>query len=441
MDKAMKIPTIIIVFLIQSVVLNAQHVFNSLDEVWEYSLSNNPENTIYQLKVEKANKDKITANSFLYPKVGAGFSGQKSIDIPETPVPGELVGMPGQTVYMKFGQNYSYSGGLSISKTILDWQSMVQAKIAKLNVSLNQAQKDYFEQTLKEQVAQVYYAAITANKSVEISNKDFEIADSLFLIAQDRFEQGLIDGLVFNQAIINKNNVIRNLEQTKFYQSQWLYNLKLLLGLNSDDSIILTEEILISNKTGLFDYSHIQPSNENYIKVYKLQTEIANIETKKALARFAPKIDAVYYLGTYQYRNDFTISLESSDRKPNSYLGLSISIPVFTGFANKSQYSSAKINHSMAQQKLQLETTKAAINDSILLSNYYSSEKIMEVTSETYLVFGNSVELASQKYTQGLISLDEYLKVFDDYLNAENQYFNSLSTYLINKATIEARKK
>lgn len=434
----MKIPTIIIVFLIQSVVLHAQHVFNSLNEVWEYSLSNNPENTIYQLKVEKANKDKITANSFLYPKVGAGFSGQKSIDILDTPVPGELVGMPGQTVYMKFGQNYSYSSGLSISKTILDWQSMVQAKIAKLNVSLNQAQKDYFEQTLKEQLAQVYYAAITANKAIEISNKDFEIADSLLLIAQDRFEQGLIDGLVLNQAIINKNNVIRNLEQNKFYQSQWMYNLKLLLGFKAIDSLILIEDIIIDRNNDQFDYGQI--SNEKYTRIYNLQSDISGIETKRALARFAPKMEVNYYLGSFQYQNDFTFSLKSADWKPSSYLGISVSVPLFTGFANKSQYSSAKISRTITQTKYQDEVRKSAINDSILLANYFSSIKLIEITSETYKVSGNNVELASQKYAQGLISLDEYLKVFDDYLNAENQYFNSLSTYLINKATIEARK-
>jgi outer membrane protein TolC len=438
MDKAMKTPTIIIVFLIQSVVLNAQHVFSSLDEVWEYSLLNNPENTIYRLKVEKANKDKITANSFLYPKVGAGFSGQKSIDIPETPVPGELVGMPGETVYMKFGQNYSYSSGISISKTILDWQSMAQAKIAKLNVSLNQAQKDYFEQTLKEQLAQVYYAAITANKAVEISNKDFEIADSLFLIAQDRFEQGLIDGLVLNQAKINKNNVIGNLEQNKFYQSQWMYNLKLLLGFEATDSLILTEDIVIDRNNDQFDYGQI--SNEKYTRIYNLQSDISGIETKRALSRFAPKIDIVRYYGVQQYQDDFNFSFNSSDWKQNSYLGLSLSVPIFTGFANKSQYSSAKISRTITQTKYQDEVRKSAINDSILLANYFSSIKLIEIASETYKVSGNNVELASQKYTQGLISLDEYLKVFDDYLAVENQYFNSLSTYLINKATIEARK-
>lgn len=434
----MKAPIMIFVFLIQSVILQAQQVFDSLKEVWEYSLLNNPENTIYRLRVEQASQDKKTANSYLFPKAAVGFSGQKSIEIPETPVPGELVGKPGQAVYMKFGQNYSYNSGITVSKTLLDWQSKAQAKIAKLNVSLTEAQKDYFEQTLKEQVAQVYYAALTANKAVMISHKDFETADSLYLLAKDRFEQGLIDGLVFNQAKINKNTVIQKLEQNKFYEIQWLHNLRLLLGLAATDSLILSENISAENHLQLIS----DPiSNEKYTKLYSLQSDISKVEITRALARFTPKIDIIRYYGVQQYQNDFSLSFKSSDWKPNSYLGLSISIPIFTGFANKTQYSSAKISRLIAQQKFQDETRKATINDSILLSNYSSSAKLMQVSSETFFVSGNSVELASQKYAQGVISLDEYLKVFDDYLNIENQYFNSLSEYLINKATIEARKK
>ena len=434
----MKITIIIFVFLVQSVILQAQHVFKSLNEVWEYSLSNNPENTIYRLKIEQARQDKKTVNSYLFPKAAAGFSGQKSFEIPETPVPGELIGKPGETVYMKFGQNYSYNSGITVSKTLLDWQSMFQVKIAKLNVSLTEAQKDYYEQTLKEQVAQVYYASLVAVEALRITNKDKEIADSLCLIAKDRFEQGLIDGMVFNQAKINKNNVFEKFVQSEQYQVQCLYNLKLLLGLTVTDSLVLTENISADNQWQLISET---VSNDKYTQLYSLQSDISKIETKRALARFTPKIDIVSYYGVQQYQNDFNLSFNSSDWKQNSYLGLSLSVPIFTGFSNKSQYKSAKISRSIAEKKLEDETRKSAINDSILLSNYFSSVQLSEINTETFKVSGNSLELAAQKYAQGLISLDEYLKVFDDYLTMENQYFNSLSNYLINKATIEARKK
>jgi len=434
----MKAVGIILAFIMQLTIIQAQIVFKSINEVWEYSLSNNPENIMYQLQVEKAKQDKKTANSYLFPKAGVNFSGQKNIEIPETPVPGELIGMPGQTVYMKFGQNYSYNSGITVSKTLFDWQSKAQAKIAKLNVLLTEAQKDYFEQTLKEQVAQVYYTVLTSNQAVKISQKDFELADSLYLLAKKRFEQSLTDKLVLNQAKINRNKVFEKLEQNKSYQSQWHYNLKLLLGLTATDTLLLVEDIFAKPKQEKWD--NTIAANEDYINIFKWQSEIARSESKKALARFTPKIDVAYYLGTFQYQNDFTLSLNSADWKPNSYLGLSVTIPVFTGFANKTQYSAAKISGQIARQKLHDETRKASINDSILLLNYNTSEKLMLLGSENFQVSGNSVELASQKYAQGIIGLDEYLKAFDDYLNFQNQYFNSLSDYLINKAILETRK-
>lgn len=434
----MKIIGIILAFFLSLTTVHAQWVFHSVNEVCDYSLTKNSENIIYLLQIEKAKQDKKTANSFLFPKVGINFSGQKNIEIPETPVPGELIGLPGQTVYMKFGQNYSYNNGVSVSQTLFDWQSVTQSKIAKLNLSLVQSQKEYFEQTLREQVAQIYYAVLTSNHAVKISQKDFELADSLYLLAKNRFEQGLTDKLTVNQSTINKNKVLENLEQNKRYQSQWNYNLKLILGLSAADTILLTEDIFTEPKEE--NRNLTIDINNDYINIYKWQSEIARFESKKALARFAPKIDAAYYLGSFQYQNSLTLSLNPDDWKPNSYFGISVTIPVFTGFVNKSQYNAAKLSGQIALQKLNDETRKASISDSILITNYQTSANLIELGIENFHISGKNVELAAQKYGQGIISLDEYLKVFDDYLNIQYQYFNSLSEYLINKATIEARK-
>lgn len=419
-------------------VLHAQHTFGSLNAVWDYALSNNPENTIYQLKIEQAEQDKKTADSHLYPKATLNFSGQKNMDIPETPVPGELLGKPGETVFLQFGQNYSYSEGLTISKTLFDWQSHYQSKITKLNVTLRNAEKSYYEQTLKEQIGQVYYAGLTANEAVKIGDRDLEVADSLLFIAKDRFVQGLIDGLTFNQAKINRNNVFEKLGQSKQYQRQCLCNLKLLLGLAPEDTLKLTESILTGFQSG--GDSLAPDLNEKYTELYRLQTNISDFEAKKTRAKFAPKIDFIRYYGYVQYQRDFTMSFQSSEWRANNYLALSISIPLFTGFSNKSQYHAAKISRSIAEINYQNEIRKSAINDSILVTNCLVSKNLAISASETYQISLNSIDLAAQKYAQGLIGLDEYLRVFDDYLTFENQYLSRLSDYFINKATIEARK-
>ena len=131
--------------------LSAQETFGSLYDVWNYALSHNADNLIQQMQ----------------------------IDIAETPVPGELVGQPGETVYLKFGKKYNYSAGVNVNYSPLDWQAIYQSKIAKVNLELKTAGKAYFEQNLKEQIAQLYFAALTAKKAVEIGESDLATADTL----------------------------------------------------------------------------------------------------------------------------------------------------------------------------------------------------------------------------------------------------------------------
>jgi outer membrane protein TolC len=118
---------------------------------------------------------------------------------------------------------------------------------------------------------------------------------------------------------------------------------------------------------------------------------------------------------------------------------LNLSIPIFSGFGNKNQYSSSKISQNIARLNYEEEIRKSSITDSILLNNYLSSKKLAETANENLKISGENVQLAYSRYSEGLISLDNYLSVYDDYLAVESQYFTRLSDYMINKATILSR--
>ncbi|MGD9327341.1 MAG: TolC family protein [Cyclobacteriaceae bacterium] len=415
---------------------NGQHAFYSLDEVWVYAVENNPDNSIYQLQIDKATKDQKVASSSLYPTINAGFSGQHNIYIAETPIPGEAVGQPGETQYIKFGLPYAYNGGITVNKTLLDWQSIFQSKIAKSNTQLKQVEKDLFEQNLKEQVAQVYYATITTKDAVKNAKKDLALADSLLQITSDRFQEGLVDALAFNQAKINLNNAFDKLEQNRQYLYENEFNLKLLLGLSASDTLVLRERISFDT------YSHIEvvAQNDATINLYKTQLEIADFEKKQASKRFIPKLDFIYYWGGTQYQEeDFKLSFNSSDWRASSYIGLNLSIPIFSGFGTKNQYNSTKISRNIALLNYEEEIRKASLSDTILLNNFRSSQKLAKKAKENLKISAENVQLAYSRYSGGLISLDSYLSVYNDYLSVESQYFSRLSDYLINKAIIQSR--
>jgi outer membrane protein len=422
--------------LLSSSVTNGQHVFYSLDEIWKYAKENNPDNSIYELQVEKATKDQKVASSSLYPTINAGFSGQHNVYIAETPIPGEAVGQPGETQYIKFGLPYTYNGGITVNKTLLDWQSIFQSKIAKSNTQLKQVEKELFEQDLREQVAQVYYATITTREAISNSKKDLALADSLLQITSDKFQEGLADILALNQAKINLNNALDKLEQNNQYIFENEFNLKLLLGLSASDTLVLKERISLDTDSPI----DVVAQNDATIDLYKIQLEIADFEKKQASKRFMPKLDFNYYWGGTQYQeDDFKLSFNADDWRANSYISLNLSIPIFSGFGNKHQYNSTKISQNIALQNYEEEIRKASISDNILLNNYRSSEILAKKAKENLNISSDNVQLAYSKFAEGLISLDSYLSVYDDYLSVESQFFSRLSDYMINKAIIQSR--
>ncbi len=433
--KMKKFVSLTFAFIMTISWVNGQHTFHSLEEIWYYALENNPDNTVYQLQVEKAIKDNKAANSYLYPKINFGMAGQYNIEIPETPIPGEFSGNPEEPTFVQLGLAYNYTGGLSVSKTLFDWQSRFQAKIAQSNTSFVKAEKALFEQQLKQQLAQVYYAILTARTAVDLSQKDLALADSTLLLSTNKFQQGLIDNLTLNQAKINRNNALDRCEKNKQYHFENETNLKILLGFTSYDTLLFSEEIQSNVNRAL---ETITP-DELSLNLYKIQTENAGYVKKQAMAHFLPKLDMVVFTGGIQYQEDFTFSM--SDWQPNRYIGLNLSIPLFTGFANKNQYQSAEISQNIAKLNYDEAMRKSSLNDNILFNNYIVAENSVQTAQQNLELADENVQLAYSKYSEGLISLDNYLSVYDDYLAVENQYFSHLSDYLINKAIIQSRNK
>lgn len=432
-----KLVSLLIAYLATMGLAKSQHTFHSLEDVWTYALTNNKENAIYQLQVERSIKEKKAADSYLYPKANIGISGQRNSAIPETPIPGEIFGRPGETVFAQFGQPYTYTAGISTTRTLLDWQGRFQAKIAASNTSLMQAEKDLFEQNLKQQIAQVYYAVLTTRAAVGLSEKDLSLADSTLRLTSNRLQQGLTDRLALNQAKINKNNSLDRYEQNKQYLYEHETNLKILLGLPTDDTFSLSEQIQLDESNTIETVS----DDELSLNLYKIQTENAALATKQAFYRFMPKLDIIAYWGGIQYQQDFAFSLQSSAWQPNRYIGLSLSIPLFTGFANKNKYQSAKISENIARLNYDEVKRKSSLNDNILFNNYTKAQYSVQTAEQNLKLADENVRLAYSKYSEGLISLDNYLSVYNDYLAVENQYFNRLSDYFINKAIIQARNK
>ncbi|WP_165779164.1 TolC family protein [Rhodohalobacter barkolensis] len=403
----------------------------------EFALENNPDLDVYNLNYQKARKEVSISKSSRYPTVSGTFTGQYNRDLPTSVLPGEIFGQPGQTIETQFGQEYNFNTGVTISKNILDWQSRMKTKIAEAQVMITEAETDLYRQHLSEQVAFYYYTAIITQKAIQISEKDRSIADSLLFLTRQNFEKGMVDRSALNHAKINVNNIAQSISESTSMYDQAVSSLKILLGLEANADIHFEDQAAITSAV-LPDSPQIEADKELDLFIQQTDQTLVNVRLQKTA--YLPKLSLTSYWGQQQFRDDFGLSFSDSDWNPYSYIGFSLSVPIFNGFAKRNQVNVAKIERSIAQQNLQQVQIQSEIQDQLLLSNYRNSLSQVESAYDTYQLWDQNRTLALQKYEKGLISLADYFKTFEDYLKAENNYLNTLSSMYSYYSTIISRQ-
>ena len=431
-----------LLFFLSILTLNAQNqsstiTLSSFEETWNYALKNNPDQNSYLLNIEKAKADKITSQSFLWPSINGSFSGQYNIELPTTPIPGEIIGKPGTTIYAQFGQKFNYTTGISVNKEILNWQNCMQLKLAKNNILTTQLQADAYKQSLKQQVALFYFTTVVGQEALETNRRNLAEADSIVILTKQKQQQGLINTISANQALINRNNIQQQIASSQMLVDQCKISLKILCGLavNADlqlNMMDLKNHQIVSPNQNLNPDKNLAIS-ENQVKGLKY-----NVDIQKSA--YLPKLNANYYIGEQQYRKDFGLSFDSKDWYVSKYLVVSLQVPIFNGFSTSSCVKSSKIEYQKAQTDWEESKRKAALNDELLLKNFTQSSLIAQTNQENYRLYAENERLANQQLRAGIISLDDYLKISEDYLKAENNYLNSLSTLYNYYSTIISRQ-
>jgi len=342
-----------LVILLNSISVNAQdEILNvnltSLEEAWELAITENPDYQTYKVNQEKANADYKRSKSYLYPTVYGTFSGQKNLAIATTPVPGEIFGQPGQTVDAQFGQDFVFNAGISMSKDLFDRESYLQSEIAKVSTEISENQTEGFEQQLKEQVSLYYHTALVAKRAVEIGESDFAVSDSILVLTEHKYNEGLIDEISLNLAKINKNGVKQSLNSNRRLMNQCEVELMKLLGMSANGTLFI-QDTIDYYLPGSFAVESFVPDPKVTSSI--LELEQSDLQVKADKWTLMPTLSINGYWGTQQNRENSSISFDGSAWTGYSYISLNLSVPIFTGFNNRSKIKSSKLNQQIAFTK------------------------------------------------------------------------------------------
>ena len=409
----------------------------SLAEVISRAVQQNPTQAVYLEQIKQARYNYKSSKGFIYPNASAGFTGTDNLSLAITPVPGELIGKPNTTLDVQFGKHYVYNTGVTVSQSIFNWTSVMQAKIANNNIRLTMLQQDAYVQSLKEQVARYYFTALIAKSALEIIAKDELLGDSVVTLTKQRLEAGSTDLISVNQSMINFNSIIQNKGQSQQLYDQSIENLKILLGTSPASGLDLSERLNLDSLTGVYVP---QIGADRSLDVYRQEVTLADYQARSQRSAAYPTIAATAYFGDQQYRDNFGLSFGNHAWSEYNYIGLSINIPIFTGFSNANKYKSSLAQKNIAELQYSSAAQQSGINDRLLVKNYADYLLMVKASEASFKLYGDNLKLDQQKYKEGIISLDVYQKAFQDYLTAENTYLNNQSLLLSTKSTIISRQ-
>ena len=169
------------------------------------------------------------------------------------------------------------------------------------------------------------------------------------------------------------------------------------------------------------------------VKAEQFRLDATEFTIKSAKGAVLPSISASGGLGT----NYYTMSAAPSEvffnqikNNFSQYLGLSLSVPIFTGFQSRNQVRQAEL--SRTNQMLQLENTKKSLYKEIqqawynavaAAEKYRSSVDAKDSAKESF-------DLMLAKYENGKANITEFNESRDSWLKAESDLARSRYEYL-----------
>ena len=387
---------------------SAAPVAITLDQALEIALSENVSVKIADKEIQRTEYAKKGTYAALYPSVDATGSYQRTLiknDIRAMMGDSEMTGMMKDT---KIGNSNSFSVGATAAMPVVNAQLWASLKVSGLGVeaAVEKARSSRLE--MVTQVKQAYYAVLLAKEAFNVYKDVYENAVTNFEKVESKYKAQKASEMEYLRAKTTVSNAIPNLFNAESSIVLALWQLKAVMGIDLDTDIDTVGDIDDYAEHMFYDIHQndsISLANNSTMRQLAIQAEeLANTIKVQKYANI-PTLSAVFNFSVNAMTNDFNFS--QYKWTPYSYVGLSLSIPIFAGGKRANNIRQAKNQY----EQLQLRTTdterqlKIAIRQSLNtmetnMKSYYAAQDAVVSAQKAY-------DIAEKSYQVGRSTLIE----------------------------------
>lgn len=402
--------------------LHAQETL-TLQEAVKFALENKAEAKKAMLDLENSEYQIDEVRAGALPQINGSASVKYNAIIPSMPLE-----VGGQTQYLKMGQPWNSTAGLSVNQQIFNQSLFTGLKAAKTTREFYIINRQLTDETLIEKVANAYYDVFQTQLQLETIDNNLENTNKTKTVIEGLVTAGIARQIDLDRIIVNINNLVAQRQIVVNALELKENALKFAIGMPIETDIDLPEETFDVNLE--MATSTMDLAGRTEIKLMEKQAELLELNRKSMKAAYYPSLS---FGGDIGYQGFGQGIPGSNDFKwfPTSGLGLNLSIPIFNGGSTK-----AKIN----QATIQIKQLQVDIEDTRLGLNLANENAKAQIKNSLLTVDANrrNVELSKEvlddtqnNYRNGLATLTELLDAENALATAENNLNTSLLNYKI----------
>jgi outer membrane protein len=409
----------------------------SLQQAIEHALEHNYSVINADRDIEKSKQKKRETTAMGLPQINAGVDYQNYLKQPIT-----LADFNGDGINEEFvfGTKQNMSAKATLSQLLFDGSYIVALQASKTYLKFYQNAKQKTNTEIREMVVNAYGNVLLAEESIAILEKNKGTLSKTLGDTQETFRNGLIEEENVEQLQITLASINSNLNNAQRLRDVALKMLKFTLGMDINDTLILTDKLdslSASNLDLAFSQGDFNVANNIDYQIATNFTEQRSLELKLERSKALPSLSGFVNYGSTANSDNFTFFNGDQKWFDSSLLGISLNVPIFSGFARSARTQQAKI--AVEQAKTQLTQTEQQLK-----LEYERAKSEYEFSVEEYATSKSNLNLAERierkqqiKFTEGLSSSFDFSEAQRQLYTAQQSYLQSMVNIINKKAALE----
>ena len=374
----------------------------------------------------------------LLPKINISGNFQDNLVLPTTVLPGEIFGQPGTSIAAKMGTNYNTSASISLNQVLYNQTALIALKLSKKSAALNTLGIEKAREEQAFEVSKLYFLSLTTARQKQLLDENITRTKHLSDIIKIQVDNGMSKQVDYERASVNLENLYTQLSNTEATLEQQLNLIKYTLEIPIGESIALTD----TAEMPLLSVSlELTTDFANHIDIQMLesQKEINSLNQKMIKSGYLPSLSFTGQYANQGMRQEFKNYFQSSPENNwfgSSYIGLTLSIPVFDGMEKRSKSRQAKLDVQKTEITLENTQKHFGVNYQNTLNNYQNQKNNVQRQKQNIALAGNVYKETALKYREGLSTMSDLLQDEMALNDAQANYLNALYNFKEDELTI-----